>query len=72
MQPQDSSKRNAGSVTVVPDQKTVEKLNRLATEKLAEIVRRHSAGEPQLAAYDNGGIAAARELLEKTTTQVTR
>lgn len=46
-----------------PDRASVEKLAELATEKLAEIVRRYNAQERSWRGYDASEIAAARELL---------
>ena len=56
----------------MPEQKKVEKLNQVATDKLAEIVRRNTAGEALWQGYSGGEIAAARELLAKSTPQVVR
>jgi hypothetical protein len=47
----------------VPNRATVERLDELATSKLAEIVRRFASQEPQWRGYDEAEIAAARELL---------
>ncbi|PMB67946.1 TPR repeat protein oca3 [Beauveria bassiana] len=56
----------------MPDTKTIQKLNQLATTKLAEIVRRHGAQEKLWQGYDAAEVAAARELLSKSSAQVVR
>ena len=56
----------------MPEKTTVEALNQKATEKLAEIVRRYSAKEPQWQGYDESEIAAAKELLGKAAAEVVR
>ncbi|KAI9755423.1 MAG: hypothetical protein M4579_004280 [Chaenotheca gracillima] len=43
----------------------LEKLNELATSKLATIVRKSSAGEKGWTGYDRGEVIAARELLDR-------
>lgn len=50
----------------------MEQLAQLATEKLAEIVRRSSAREPHWTGYDAAEIAAARELLSGEAASVVR
>lgn len=57
---------------VAPDQKTTQKLNQLATTKLAEIVRRYGAGEKLWQGYEESEIAAARELLSKASSEMVR
>ncbi|KAH8882863.1 hypothetical protein GQ53DRAFT_440860 [Thozetella sp. PMI_491] len=52
----------------LPETAVVEKLNELATDKLAEIVRRNTAGERQWSGYDKTEIEAARELLSKDSS----
>ncbi|XWW96611.1 hypothetical protein V2A60_004588 [Cordyceps javanica] len=56
----------------VPSTKTIQKLNELATTKLAEIVRRHGAQEKLWQGYDAGEVVAARELLSKSSAQLVR
>lgn len=56
----------------LPDQATVEKLNQVATTRLAEIVRRNQANEKLWQGYDAGEIAAARELLDSSSANVVR
>lgn len=67
-----SKKNNDDDGFVVPDQKTIQKLNELATKKLGEIVRRYGAKEQLWQGYSEGEIAAARELIEKSTATVVR
>lgn len=52
----------------IPDITTIQKLDARATEKLSEIVRRGSAREPGWEGYDADEIAAARDLLEQSTS----
>ncbi|KAI9848732.1 MAG: hypothetical protein M1837_006819 [Sclerophora amabilis] len=52
--------------------KELEKLNELATAKLAEIVRRSSAGEKGWTGYDQAEVIAARELLDRDSKSVER
>ena len=54
----------------LPNQKTIEKLNQAATEKLAEIVRRNGAQERAWQGYDAGEVAAARDLLAQSSSEV--
>ncbi|RYP52834.1 hypothetical protein DL768_002083 [Monosporascus sp. mg162] len=55
----------------VPEPTTLQKLDAVATEKLAEIVRHNSAGKKGWQGYDQAEVAAARELLEnKSMTTV--
>ncbi|KAH8664293.1 hypothetical protein BX600DRAFT_297208 [Xylariales sp. PMI_506] len=54
----------------IPDNKTVQKLDELATSKLAEITRKYSAGEKGWQGYNEAEIAAAKELLSKDSTTV--
>ncbi|KAF5231398.1 hypothetical protein FANTH_13444 [Fusarium anthophilum] len=56
----------------LPDQQTLTKLNQAATAKLAEIVRRYRAQEPLWQGYNAEEIAAARELLDKSSAEVVR
>ncbi|KAK4177950.1 hypothetical protein QBC36DRAFT_121449 [Triangularia setosa] len=49
----------------LPDPKTIERLNELATSKLAEIVRHSSAQDHGWRGYDAAEVAAARELLSE-------
>lgn len=56
----------------VPNIKTIQKLNELATSKLAEIVRRHGAQEKLWQGYDVAEVAAARDLLSKSAAHVVR
>ena len=56
----------------LPDTAALQKLNELATQKLAEIVRRSSNGETGWTGYDAGEIEAARELLSKDEAKTVR
>ncbi|KAJ2986183.1 hypothetical protein NUW58_g5146 [Xylaria curta] len=59
-----ASKQTDSEEWPVPTVDTLRKLDETATEKLAEIVRRNSAGEKDWQGYGKAEIAAARELLE--------
>ncbi|KAL7625435.1 Inositol phosphatase SIW14 [Parahypoxylon ruwenzoriense] len=61
------SSRTGSDGFAVPDLATLSKLDEMATEKLAEIVRRSSAGEKGWQGYDEAEIKAARELLESVS-----
>ena len=67
-----SKKQPESDVFALPEPRTVEKLNQLATEKLAEIVRRNTAGEALWQGYDAAEVAAARKLIEKSAPKVVR
>jgi ER membrane protein complex subunit 2 len=56
----------------LPERKTIEKLNQSATDKLAEIVRRYSANERLWQGYNANEVAAARELLSKSSSELVR
>lgn len=56
----------------VPETETVQQLNELAMKKLAEIIRRNSAGESMWQGYSKSEVEAARELLEKESAEVVR
>jgi ER membrane protein complex subunit 2 len=56
----------------LPDNATIQKLDELATEKLAQITRKYSAGERDWQGYDEAEIAAAKELLEKDASTTVR
>lgn len=58
------SNRTSSEGFAVPDTTTLSKLDEMATEKLAEIVRRKSSGDRGWQGYDEAEIKAARELLE--------
>lgn len=51
-----------------PDVATIQKLDAMATEKLAEIVRRSSAQEVGWQGYDAGEVAAVKELLAASSS----
>lgn len=73
---QDSSSGKKGKtesdVFGLPEQKTTEKLNLVATDKLAEIVRRNTAGEPGWQGYRAEEIGAAKELIAKAADKTAR
>ncbi|KAK5011412.1 hypothetical protein LTR28_003333, partial [Elasticomyces elasticus] len=55
-----------------PSLASIQRLNELATAKLAEIVRRNAAGEKGWDGYDMAEIIAARELLDRDTLSIQR
>ncbi|KAK5123985.1 hypothetical protein LTR85_002182 [Meristemomyces frigidus] len=55
-----------------PSLAAVKKLSQLATAKLAEIVRRGSAGEKGWDGYNEAELGAARELLDRDTQKIQR
>ncbi|KAI0977349.1 tetratricopeptide [Xylaria arbuscula] len=59
-----ASKASESEEWPIPPSSTLQKLDEVATEKLAEIVRRNTSGEKDWQGYDKAEIAAARELLE--------
>lgn len=56
----------------LPDAATLQRLDELATGKLAEITRRFTAGEKGWQGYDEAEIVAAKALLEEESGTVTR
>lgn len=56
----------------LPEIKSIELLNEKATAKLSEIVRRSVAREKGWQGYDGAELIAARELLDRDATPVTR
>ncbi|OTA61121.1 tetratricopeptide [Hypoxylon sp. EC38] len=67
-----SSNKTASDGFSIPDSTTLSKLDEMATEKLAEIVRRSSAGEKGWQGYDEAEIKATRELLENDSSAIVR
>lgn len=63
-----ASKQTESAEWVLPTLSTVKDLDEVATEKLAEIVRRNAAGEKDWQGYNQAEIAAARELLKSGST----
>lgn len=55
-----------------PTLSSIQRLNELATSKLAEILRRTSAGESGWDGYDPGELIAARALLDRDTQTIQR
>jgi tetratricopeptide (TPR) repeat protein len=70
--PTKAGKRNDVDVVTLPEPATIERLNQLATERLAEIVRRYAAKEPLWQGYEEAEVAAARALLDKSTASVAK
>ncbi|KAF7514947.1 hypothetical protein G7054_g14870 [Neopestalotiopsis clavispora] len=56
----------------LPDAATLQRLDELATEKLAEITRKFAAGEKGWQGYDEAEIVAAKALLEEDSSAVPR
>ncbi|KAI0024369.1 tetratricopeptide [Xylariomycetidae sp. FL0641] len=69
---QKTPKQTESAELALPDRTTLQKLDGAATEKLAEIVRRNSAGERLWQGYDKAEITAARELLERSSGKTVR
>jgi hypothetical protein len=67
-----ASKQTESEEWSVPAARTLKNLDEVATEKLAEIVRRNSAGEKGWQGYEKAEIAAARELLKSSSTAAVR
>ncbi|KAI0503314.1 tetratricopeptide [Xylaria bambusicola] len=67
-----SSKQTESEDWPVPTPGTLQKLDEVATEKLAEIVRRNTTGEKDWQGYTEAEITAARELLESRSTGTIR
>jgi ER membrane protein complex subunit 2 len=67
-----SSKQTDSEDLPLPDKAALQKLNQAATQKLAEIVRRNTAGEKQWQGYDPAEIEAARELLAEGSSEIIR
>lgn len=70
--PKDKGNDKGSEDFVLPDTATVQRLAQLATEKLAEIVRRSTVGEPHWGGYDKTEVAAARDLLAGEAAAVVR
>nr|POE82714.1 tpr repeat protein oca3 [Quercus suber] len=67
--------RSSDTVTgdlAAPSHNVIQKLNELATTKLAEILRRNASGEKDWDGYSQPELAAARELLDKDTVKAAR
>ncbi|KAJ8120563.1 hypothetical protein ONZ43_g2757 [Nemania bipapillata] len=59
-----ASKQTEPQEWPIPASSTLRNLDEVATEKLAEIIRRNSAGETDWQGYDEAEISAARQLLD--------
>lgn len=67
-----ASKQQKGDTTItIPDLKTVQSLNQLATAKLSEIVRRGLARDAGWEGYDAAELIAARALLDRDAVSKT-
>ncbi|KAF0331550.1 kinetoplast-associated protein KAP [Colletotrichum asianum] len=71
-EPSKPSRQTDADDWAVPDTNTVQKLNEVATQKLAEIVRRNSAKDRLWQGYDESEVAAARDLLSKESVELVR
>ncbi|KAH7166233.1 hypothetical protein EDB81DRAFT_280142 [Dactylonectria macrodidyma] len=71
-EPSKLKKQTEGDGFSLPQQATIEKLNQAATTKLAEIVRRYGAQEPLWQGYNGDEIAAAKALLNSSSSDVVR
>lgn len=71
-EPQKAPKQTESGGLSLPNPATLQQLDELATEKLAEITRRYSAGERGWQGYDEAEIAAARALLENDSNATVR
>lgn len=67
-----SSRDAADDDFIIPELNTVQRLNELATAKLAEIVRKHSLKTKGWTGYDEAEVIAARELLDRDSQQAVR
>ncbi|KAJ9630477.1 Inositol phosphatase SIW14 [Taxawa tesnikishii (nom. ined.)] len=70
--PASASSNAQGGDLAPPTLSSVQRLNELSTSKLAEIIRRSSAGEKGWDGYDQAEIIATRELLDRDTQTVSR
>jgi hypothetical protein len=70
--PQLSRQSKSEDSASLPELRTVQLLNQTATAKLSEIVRRSVGGEKGWQGYDPAELIAARELLDRDATPVTR
>ncbi|KAI9842137.1 MAG: hypothetical protein M1838_003256 [Thelocarpon superellum] len=71
--PQSTGKSAAASDAVAPPSRIeVEKLNQVATAKLAEIIRRASTAEAGWTGYAQSELIAARELLDRDAQAIVR
>ncbi|KAK8067183.1 TPR repeat-containing protein C19B12.01 [Apiospora hydei] len=70
--PPKPSKQAESDGLAPPNLSTLQKLDGLATEKLGEITRRFTAGEKGWQGFDEAEIAAAKELLEKSSSTTVR
>ncbi|GKT58920.1 tetratricopeptide repeat domain-containing protein [Colletotrichum tofieldiae] len=71
-EPSKPSRQTDSEEWSLPDVTTLQKLNELATQKLAEIVRRNGAQERLWQGYDESEVVAARDLLSKESVELVR
>ncbi|KAK0376973.1 tetratricopeptide [Colletotrichum limetticola] len=71
-EPSKPSRQSDSEDWTLPDVGTLQKLNELATQKLADIVRRNGAHERLWQGYDESEVAAARDLLSKESVDLVR
>jgi len=70
--PQASRQSKPDAGLPLPDLKTVERLNEVATAKLSEIVRRSVAGERGWEGYEKAEVIAAKALLDTDVAKTSR
>jgi len=71
-EPSKPSRQTDSEEWALPDVTALQKLNELATQKLADIVRRNGAQEKLWQGYDESEVAAARDLLSKESAELVR
>lgn len=67
-----ATKQADDSEFALPDTRTIERLNELATAKLSEIVRHSAAHDRGWRGYSEAEVAAARELLAEDASATKR
>ncbi len=70
--PQASRQSKTDAGLPLPDLKTVERLNEVATAKLSEIVRRSVASERGWEGYEKAEVIAAKALLDTDVAKTSR
>lgn len=71
-EPPKAAKQSNDDDLPLPNAATLQRLDELATEKLAEITRKFAAGEKGWQGYDEAEIVAAKALLEEDSSAVPR
>ncbi|KAF9881307.1 kinetoplast-associated protein kap [Colletotrichum karsti] len=69
-EPSKPSRQTGSDDWALPKTSTLQKLNEVATQKLAEIVRRNGAQDKLWQGYDESEVAAARDLLSKESVDL--